>query len=71
MLTGIFPRDKKQAITTGPLCLVKCTGGDEACGLLQLEHSYDLDEMYGEDYGYRSGLNASMVTHLGNKLKKY
>ena len=70
MLTGIFPRDKKQAITTGPLCLVKCIGGDEACGLLQLEHSYDLDEMYGEDYGYRSGLNASMVTHLGNKIKK-
>ena len=70
MLTGIFPHDKKQAITTGPLCLVKCTGGDEACGLLQLEHSYDLDEMYGEDYGYRSGLNASMVTHLGNKIKK-
>ena len=70
MLTGIFPRDKEKAITTGPLCLVKCTGGDEACGLLQLEHSYDLDEMYGEDYGYRSGLNASMVTHLGNKIKK-
>ena len=70
MLTGIFPHDKKKAITTGPLCLVKCTGGDEACGLLQLEHSYDLDEMYGEDYGYRSGLNASMVTHLGNKIKK-
>jgi len=70
MLTGIFPRDKKQAITTGPLCLVKCTGGDEACGLLQLEHSYDIDEMYGEDYGYRSGLNESMVIHLGNKIKK-
>ena len=70
MLTGIFPHDKKEAITTGPLCLVKCTGGDEVCGLLQLEHSYDLDEMYGENYGYRSGLNASMVTHLGNKIKK-
>ena len=70
MLTGVFPRDKKKIITTGPLCLVKCTGGDEACGLLQLEHSYDLDEMYGENYGYRSGLNVSMVDHLGNKVKK-
>ena len=70
MLTGIFPRDKKQGITTGPLCLVKCTGGDEVCGLLQLEHSYDLEEMYGKNYGYRSALNASMVTHLGNKIKK-
>jgi hypothetical protein len=70
MLTGIFPREKNLDITTGPLCLVKCIGGDEACGLLQLEHSYDLDEMYGENYGYRSGLNASMVSHLSNKVKK-
>jgi len=26
--------------------------------------------MYGENYGYRSGLNASMVAHLSNKVKK-
>jgi len=70
MLTGIFPREKNMDITTGPLCLVKCVGGDEACGLLQLEHSYDLEEMYGENYGYRSGLNTSMVSHLGNKIKR-
>ena len=70
MLTGLFPRDKKESVTTGPLCLVKCTGSDEVCGLLQLEHSYDLDEMYGKNYGYRSGLNVSMVDHLGNKVKK-
>ena len=70
MLTGIFPCEKDLDITTGPLYLVKCIGGDEVCGLLQLEHSYDLDEMYGENYGYRSGLNASMVSHLGNKVKK-
>jgi hypothetical protein len=37
---------------------------------LQLEHSYDLGEMYGENYGYRSGLNQSMVDHLHNKVKK-
>jgi len=70
MLTGVFPRTKNAQITTGPLRLVKCTGGDEVCGLLQLEHSYDLGEMYGENYGYRSGLNASMVAHLHNKVKK-
>jgi len=70
MLTGIFPCEKELDITTGPLCLVKCIGGDEACGLLQLEHSYDLEEMYGKNYGYRSGLNASMVSHLGSKVKK-
>ncbi|MBU1182140.1 MAG: class I SAM-dependent methyltransferase [Proteobacteria bacterium] len=70
MLTGVFPREKGAEITTGPLRLVKCMGGDEVCGLLQLEHSYDLGEMYGENYGYRSGLNASMVVHLHNKVKK-
>ena len=70
MLTGVFPRDIHAKITTGPLNLVKCVGGDEVCGLLQLEHSYDLGEMYGENYGYRSGLNASMVAHLHAKVKK-
>ena len=26
--------------------------------------------MYGENYGYRSGLNASMVKHLHDKVRK-
>lgn len=70
MLTGVFPRERGAKITSGPLRLVKCTGGDEVCGLLQLEHSYDLHEMYGHNYGYRSGLNASMVAHLKSKVKR-
>ncbi len=69
MLTGVFPREKDAKVTVGPLHLVKCLGGDETCGLLQMEHSYDLGEMYGENYGYRSGLNASMVAHLHDKVK--
>lgn len=70
MLTGVFPRTKGENITTGPLRLMKCTGHTNVCGLLQLEHSYDLGEMYADNYGYRSGLNASMVEHLHNKVKK-
>lgn len=70
MLTGVFPREREAEVTTGPLRLVKCTGLGDVCGLLQLEHSYDLGEMYGENYGYRSGLNASMVAHLHNKVKR-
>ena len=69
MLTGVFPREKGAKITTGPLRLVKCMGGDEVCGLLQLEHTYDLGELYGGNYGYRSGLNVSMVAHLHSKVK--
>ncbi len=68
MLTGVFPRTKNETVTVGPLRLVKCLGGDNVCGLLQLEHSYDLSEMYGENYGYRSGLNASMVKHLNSNV---
>ena len=70
MLTGVFPKEKDKNITTGPLRLVKCMGGSDTCGLLQLEHSYPLEEMYGENYGYRSGLNSSMVKHLHEKVKK-
>ena len=70
MLTGVFPREKDEQVTVGPLRLVKCTGREDVCGLLQMEHSYDLGEMYGDNYGYRSGLNASMVEHLHNKVKE-
>lgn len=65
-LTGVFPRDPKAPVTTGPLRLVWCPES----GLLQLSHSYDLGEMYGENYGYRSGLNRSMVEHLTQKIRE-
>lgn len=69
-LTGLFPKVvEPQNITKGPLRLIKCHGQD-TCGLVQLEHVYDLSEMYGENYGYRSGLNASMVKHLADKVAK-
>lgn len=70
-LTGVFPKVKNETnLTKGPLRLVKCHGGENSCGLLQLEHSYDSEEMYGENYGYRSGLNSSMVSHLRNKVRQ-
>lgn len=69
-LTGVFPRSRGTPVTKGPLRLVRCSGGEETCGLLQLEHSYDLSEMYGENYGYRSGLNPSMVEHLRGKVAR-
>ncbi len=67
VLTGVFPRDPSETITRGPLELVKCQG---ACSLLQLAHDYDSTEMYGANYGYRSGLNRSMVEHLHEKVRK-
>jgi C-methyltransferase-like protein/putative zinc binding protein/methyltransferase family protein len=62
-LTGRFPKSPSDELTRGPLELVRCHGAD-ACGLVQLHHMYDPGEMYGEGYGYRSGLNRAMVEHL-------
>lgn len=59
-LTGVFPRSASHDVTQGPLQLVWCS----ECRLVQLRHSYDPTEMYGANYGYRSGLNQSMVDHL-------
>ena len=64
-LTGVFPKSKHQQVTVGPLELV----WSPESGLLQLNHSYSADEMYGENYGYRSGLNKSMVDHLNHKVR--
>lgn len=69
-LTGVFPHNYSHKITHGPLKLVKCMGSDNSCGLVQLKHIYDASEMYGNNYGYRSGLNKSMVGHLHNKISK-
>jgi len=64
-LTGVFPKSKEEKVTIGPVDLVWCPES----GLLQMKQSYSLEEMYGDNYGYRSGLNASMVKHLQKKIK--
>lgn len=70
VLTGVFPNSASQVITRGPLRLEVCAGGENSCGLLQLAHTYDHKEMYGDNYGYRSSLNNSMVRHLRGKVEK-
>ena len=64
-LTGVFPKAAEEVVPVGPVELVWCSD----CGLLQMAHSYEPDEMYGDNYGYRSGLNASMVKHLTDKVR--
>ena len=62
-LTGVFPENSNDKTLSGPLDIVWCS----SCDLVQLRHRYPPEEMYGENYGYRSGLNASMVEHLSQK----
>ena len=59
-LTGIFPPNKKSKITKGNLSMIICN----KCKLLQLEHNFDANEMYGDNYGYMSSLNKSMISDL-------
>jgi len=70
-LSGVFPLADENDPIIGPLQLGLCTD----CSLVQLLHSFPPELMYGDNYGYRSGLNASMVNHLQSKargiFKKY
>ena len=61
--TGIFPPKKNAKISKGDLSMIICN----KCKLLQLENNFDANEMYGDNYGYMSSLNKSMISHL--KLK--
>ena len=63
-LTGVFPRPD-QEVGVGPLNLV---WSPSSC-LVQLKHTYEPTEMYGDNYGYLSSLNNSMVQHLSQKAK--
>jgi hypothetical protein len=63
-LTGVFPAAGASDVEQAPLELVKCPG----CGLVQLRHTCEPSLMYGQNYGYRSGLNRSMVEHLRAKV---
>jgi SAM-dependent methyltransferase len=64
-LTGVFPKKADEEVPRTPLALVKCGG----CGLVQLRESCPPHLLYGDHYGYRSGLNASMVRHLEEKVQ--
>lgn len=59
-LSGVFPQNTHEFISSGDLKLMRCA----ECGLVQLGSSFPSEEMYGENYGYRSGLNSTMVNHL-------
>lgn len=64
-MSGTFPKPNED-VEYAPLELV----WSDLSGLLQLKHTCDLKSMYGMNYGYRSGLNKSMVRHLQSKAQK-
>lgn len=60
VLTGVFLAEGLDNISSGPVALVACKN----CGLVQMQYSYPLDEMYNDGYGYQSGLTSYMSEHL-------
>ena len=68
-LSGVFPAPHAPQPSVSPLELIKCdnTADGDACGLVQLKHSANIEEMYGATYGYHSSLSPTMVSHLQEK----
>lgn len=64
-LTGVFQATGSDVPKT-PMCVSRCCD----CGLVQLKHQYNLNYLYGENYGYESHLNPSMVGHLKDKASE-
>ena len=65
-LTGIFPLpEDEEKLESGEVALCIC----ENCSLVQMKQTYNSNFMYGENYGYRTGLNASMVKHIQSKFR--
>ena len=54
--------ESQEDLTKAPLVLTQC----DACSLVQLKHTMNLDLMYKKQYWYSSALNTSMVSSLKN-----
>src|SRR5690348_5724163 len=65
-LTGVFPSNRNEPVPAIPLELLRCS--PDGCGLVQLRHTADPDLMYGDHYGYRSGIRPFMINHLHGKV---
>ena len=63
--TGHFPKTHKK-IKKGELELII----GKTCKLVQLGNDYNLQYLYGPDYGYRTNLNKIMVEHVKKVVKK-
>ena len=57
--TGKF-LEKNKNPRKGPINVVIC----EHCELVQLANNFDIKYLYGPDYGYQTGINATMTKHV-------
>ena len=62
---GIFPEKKITNVPKDFINVVYCKN----CTLVQLDRNFNLNYMFGKNYGYRSGINRTM-TSFENLTKK-
>jgi len=62
--SGKFSK-KPGTIKKGHLGIVIC----KKCKLVQLSENFNLKYLYGPDYGYRTGINQTMVSHVKSLVK--
>ena len=62
--TGKFPRFNEK-IPYGSLTLVIC----KSCKLVQLKEIFNMKYLYNKDYGYRTGINATMTNHVSHVVR--
>ena len=60
----LIEKDQDKVIRS-PLELMICS----KCNLVQLKHTVNKNFLYSKDYGYRSGTNLTMNSHLKNLVK--
>ena len=63
--TGKFPENKKTNIPKSEIKLIIC----DKCKLVQVSKDFDLNYMYDDNYGYRTGINQTMTRHVQKIVK--
>jgi len=64
--TGKFPKQKKINIPKAEIRLVICS----KCKLVQVSKNFNLKYMYDQNYGYRTGINKTMTSHVKDIVKE-
>ena len=64
--TGRFPNKIRQNVPKAYLNVLMC----KKCKLVQLDRNFDLNYLYGKNYGYRTGINKTMTDHVKKVVRK-
>lgn len=64
--TGKFSKNANNKIPKENINLVMC----KKCKLVQLDRNFNPKYLYSSDYGYRTGINKTMINHVQNITKQ-